>query len=77
MTSSLLICVCRWTSPEGIEFYVKYVADEKGYRVVDSNAVPTFNQGRADGFQGNLDGDDDGEGEGGEGEGEGGERRRK
>nr|XP_027238896.1 larval cuticle protein 2-like [Penaeus vannamei] len=29
-----------WTSPEGEEFYVKYVADEDGYRVVESNAVP-------------------------------------
>ncbi|XP_076028415.1 uncharacterized protein LOC143017510 [Oratosquilla oratoria] len=29
-----------WTSPDGTEFFVKYVADKFGYRVVESNAVP-------------------------------------
>ncbi|KAK3851264.1 hypothetical protein Pcinc_042071 [Petrolisthes cinctipes] len=42
-----------WTSPEGIEFYVKYIADDDGYRVVESNAVPVSHDGqRADGNQG-------------------------
>ncbi|XP_047481357.1 larval cuticle protein 2-like [Penaeus chinensis] len=54
-----------WTSPEGEEFYVKYVADEDGYRVVESNAVPVSHDGvRADGNQGAFG---EGEGEGGEG----------
>ncbi|XP_066957089.1 cuticle protein 7-like [Macrobrachium rosenbergii] len=44
-----------WTSPEGEEFYVKYVADEDGYRVVDSNAVPVSHTGvKADGNQGSF-----------------------
>merc|ERR1712055_370893 len=43
----------RWTSPEGDEFYVKYVADEDGYRIVESNAVPVNHDGvAADGNQG-------------------------
>ncbi|XP_042872964.1 uncharacterized protein LOC122253741 [Penaeus japonicus] len=42
-----------WTSPEGLEFYVKYVADEDGYRVMESNAVPVNHDGMAaDGNQG-------------------------
>merc|ERR1712001_699881 len=42
-----------WTSPEGDEFYVKYVADEDGYRIVESNAVPVNHDGvAADGNQG-------------------------
>ncbi|XP_042872980.1 larval cuticle protein 2-like [Penaeus japonicus] len=58
-----------WTSPEGQEFYVKYVADEDGYRVLESNAVPVSHGGvYADGNQGAF-----GEGEGEEG-GEGGRR---
>nr|XP_045597527.1 cuticular protein 47Eg-like [Procambarus clarkii] len=52
-----------WTSPEGVEFFVKYVADENGYRVLDSNAVPVSSWGaRADGNQGSFV---DYEGEGG------------
>ncbi|XP_042219387.1 uncharacterized protein LOC121864430 [Homarus americanus] len=44
-----------WTSPEGEEFYVKYVADEHGYRVVESNAVPISSWGaKADGNQGSF-----------------------
>ncbi|XP_076028399.1 larval cuticle protein 2-like [Oratosquilla oratoria] len=42
-----------WTSPEGIEFFVKYVADENGYRVIESNAVPVSGSGvSANGAQG-------------------------
>merc|ERR1739838_829388 len=42
-----------WTSPEGDEFYVKYVADGDGYRIVESNAVPVNHDGvAADGNQG-------------------------
>ncbi|KAK7075532.1 hypothetical protein SK128_026421 [Halocaridina rubra] len=53
-----------WTSPEGEEFYVKYVADENGYRIVESNAVPVSHDGvAADGNQGSFS-----SGEGGEGE---------
>ena len=48
----------RWESPEGEEFVVKYIADERGYRVLESNAVPTNADGlRANGEQGDLDGD--------------------
>ncbi|XP_042219386.1 cuticle protein 16.8-like [Homarus americanus] len=44
-----------WTSPEGVDFYVKYVADENGYRVVESNAVPVSSWGGvADGNQGSF-----------------------
>ncbi|XP_076028412.1 uncharacterized protein LOC143017507 [Oratosquilla oratoria] len=35
-----------WTSPDGTEFFVKYVADKFGYRVVESNAVPFTGAGR-------------------------------
>merc|ERR1711970_674554 len=46
----------HWTSPEGEEFYVRYVADEDGYRVVESNAVPVNHGGvAADGNQVNFD----------------------
>ena len=42
-----------WRSPEGLEFYVQYIADASGYRVLDSNAVPVTVFGvRADGNQG-------------------------
>merc|ERR1712002_486547 len=42
-----------WTSPEGTSFYVRYVADEDGYRIVESNAVPVNHDGvSADGNQG-------------------------
>ncbi|XP_066957088.1 pupal cuticle protein-like [Macrobrachium rosenbergii] len=54
-----------WVSPEGIEYRVKYVADELGYRIVSSNAVPINQQGvAADGNQGSfepLQGEYDGE----------------
>ncbi|XP_069937915.1 larval cuticle protein 2 [Cherax quadricarinatus] len=44
-----------WTSPEGQEFFVKYVADEDGYRIVESNAVPATAEGqKADGAQGSF-----------------------
>ncbi|XP_050702014.1 cuticular protein 47Eg-like [Eriocheir sinensis] len=47
-----------WTSPEGYEYYVKYVADEYGYRVVDSNALPVSSWGAVpDGNQVNYDAD--------------------
>ncbi|XP_066956102.1 cuticle protein CP575-like [Macrobrachium rosenbergii] len=29
-----------WVAPDGQEYYVKYVADHLGYRVVDDNVVP-------------------------------------
>ncbi|XP_064102145.1 larval cuticle protein 2-like [Macrobrachium nipponense] len=49
-----------WTSPEGEEFYVKYVADEDGYRVVDSNAVPVSHAGvKANGNQGSFGGEEE------------------
>ncbi|XP_047481287.1 larval cuticle protein 2-like [Penaeus chinensis] len=54
----------RWTSPEGEEFFVKYVADEDGYRVVESNAIPRTRDGvAADGNQGSFDDEEEGEGE--------------
>jgi len=41
-----------WMSPEGLEFYVKYKADENGYRILESNAIPVNYQGvAADGNQ--------------------------
>jgi len=46
----------RWTDPEGNNFFVTYIADEDGFRVLDSNAVPATNVGvRADGSQGSFD----------------------
>ncbi|XP_064102365.1 uncharacterized protein LOC135212660 [Macrobrachium nipponense] len=50
-----------WESPEGIEFVVKYIADDKGYRVLESNAVPSAGGVRADGEQADLEGDEDDE----------------
>ncbi|XP_068215121.1 cuticular protein 47Eg-like [Palaemon carinicauda] len=45
-----------WTSPEGTEFFVRYIADEDGYRVLESNAVPVSAHGvRANGQQGSFD----------------------
>lgn len=29
-----------WTAPDGTEYYVKYIADHLGYRVLESDAVP-------------------------------------
>ncbi|XP_027230126.1 uncharacterized protein [Penaeus vannamei] len=53
-----------WTSPEGEDFKVVYVADEDGYRVVESNAVPVNADGvAADGNQGSFTSE---EGEGGD-----------
>ncbi|XP_037781234.1 cuticle protein CP575-like [Penaeus monodon] len=48
-----------WESPEGIEFVVKYIADDKGFRVLESNAVPSAGGVRADGEQADLEGDED------------------
>ncbi|XP_050702313.1 uncharacterized protein LOC126988295 [Eriocheir sinensis] len=30
----------KWESPEGLDFKVKYIADDRGYRVIEYNAVP-------------------------------------
>ncbi|XP_071534555.1 cuticle protein CP575-like [Panulirus ornatus] len=49
----------KWESPEGDEFVVKYIADDKGYRVLESNAVPSANGVAANGEQGDLEGDED------------------
>ncbi|KAK3881734.1 hypothetical protein Pcinc_013848 [Petrolisthes cinctipes] len=50
----------RWTSPEGNEYFVKYVADEDGYRVLESNAVPITDGGvAANGAQGSFSSDSD------------------
>nr|XP_053650590.1 uncharacterized protein LOC128701068 [Cherax quadricarinatus] len=44
-----------WTSPEGVKFFVKYIADKDGYRILESNAVPATVGGvRADGTQGSF-----------------------
>ncbi|XP_045597223.1 cuticular protein 47Eg-like [Procambarus clarkii] len=44
-----------WTSPEGVEYFVKYIADKDGYRVLESNAVPVTADGvKADGRQGSF-----------------------
>ncbi|XP_076028403.1 uncharacterized protein LOC143017499 [Oratosquilla oratoria] len=41
-----------WISPDGTEYFVKYVADKFGYRVVESNAIPVTGTGvRANGRQ--------------------------
>ncbi|XP_068214622.1 uncharacterized protein [Palaemon carinicauda] len=48
-----------WTSPEGINFLVRYIADDKGFRILESNAVPINADGiYADGQQGSLDSDE-------------------
>ncbi|XP_063883622.1 uncharacterized protein LOC135112762 [Scylla paramamosain] len=50
----------RWTSPEGTEYFVRYIADEKGYRVLESNAVPVTVDGTpANGAQGSLSSEED------------------
>ncbi|XP_050702006.1 larval cuticle protein 2-like [Eriocheir sinensis] len=42
-----------WTSPEGEKYFVRYVADDDGYRVIESNAVPaTLGGTAANGAQG-------------------------
>ena len=38
---------------------VKYIADDKGYRVLESNAVPAANGLSATGEQADLEGDED------------------
>ncbi|KAG7170541.1 putative Insect cuticle protein domain-containing protein 14 [Homarus americanus] len=44
-----------WTSPEGKEYFVKYEADENGFRIVESNVVPATDGGMlADGAQGSF-----------------------
>ncbi|XP_071534854.1 uncharacterized protein [Panulirus ornatus] len=44
-----------WTSPEGVKYFVNYIADDDGYRVLDTNAVPVSGAGvRADGTQGSF-----------------------
>ncbi|XP_042219397.1 cuticle protein 16.8-like [Homarus americanus] len=42
-----------WTSPSGEQFFVKYIADKNGFRILESNAVPVTVGGvAADGRQG-------------------------
>ncbi|KAL7632672.1 UNVERIFIED_CONTAM: hypothetical protein RMT77_016997 [Armadillidium vulgare] len=53
-----------WTSPNGKEFFIRYIADDDGFRVLDSNAIPVSPHGvKADGSQGSFldfsDEDDD------------------
>lgn len=58
--TSLFISSSSWTSPEGAQYYVKYVADRNGYRVIDSNAVPATASGvRANGAQGSFSSEED------------------
>ncbi|KAF2364146.1 Insect cuticle protein [Trinorchestia longiramus] len=50
----------RWTDAEGNNFFVTYIADDDGFRVLDSNAVPVNSDGvRADGTQGSFSSDED------------------
>nr|XP_027213685.1 uncharacterized protein LOC113806719 [Penaeus vannamei] len=43
-----------WTSPEGDQYFVKYIADDDGFRILESNAVPAVGDVRADGNQGSF-----------------------
>merc|ERR1711936_809385 len=44
-----------FTDPEGNTHFVRYVADEDGFRVLESNAIPASLDGvRADGNQGSF-----------------------
>ncbi|XP_066956100.1 uncharacterized protein [Macrobrachium rosenbergii] len=44
-----------WTDPEGNQHFVKYVADDDGFRVLESNVVPATADGvRANGEQGSF-----------------------
>ncbi|XP_042872952.1 uncharacterized protein LOC122253732 [Penaeus japonicus] len=38
-----------WVAPDGNEYHVKYVADRFGYRVVDDNVLPKFNDAKPTG----------------------------
>uniref|UniRef100_A0A0P4VW62 Uncharacterized protein n=1 Tax=Scylla olivacea TaxID=85551 RepID=A0A0P4VW62_SCYOL len=50
----------RWRSPEGDEYFVRYIADEDGYRVLESNAVPVTADGTpANGAQGSFSSEED------------------
>ncbi|KAK4291158.1 hypothetical protein Pmani_035996 [Petrolisthes manimaculis] len=50
-----------WTAPDGTVYKVKYIADEKGYRVLESNAIPETHDGvKADGQQGSFSDYDEG-----------------
>ncbi|XP_042219396.1 uncharacterized protein LOC121864440 [Homarus americanus] len=45
----------RFMTPEGVEYFVRYVADDDGFRVLESNAVPASDAGvKADGNQGSF-----------------------
>ncbi|XP_064104228.1 cuticle protein 16.8-like [Macrobrachium nipponense] len=44
-----------WIAPDGVKYFVRYVADDDGYRVLESNAVPATVLGiRANGQQGSF-----------------------
>ncbi|CAL4120622.1 unnamed protein product [Meganyctiphanes norvegica] len=44
-----------FTDPEGNRQFVRYIADDKGYRILESNVVPaTLDNVRADGNQGSF-----------------------
>ncbi|XP_042872958.1 cuticle protein CP575-like [Penaeus japonicus] len=44
-----------WVAPDGNEYHVKYVADQFGYRVVDDNVVPEFNDAKPTGEEEEAD----------------------
>ncbi|CAL4095639.1 unnamed protein product [Meganyctiphanes norvegica] len=44
-----------FTDPEGNRQFVRYIADDNGYRILESNVVPaTIDNVRADGNQGSF-----------------------
>ncbi|XP_037781222.1 cuticular protein 47Eg-like [Penaeus monodon] len=55
ITNRVMQGTYSWTSPEGDKFFIKYIADDDGYRIVESNAVPVTNGVAADGNQGSFD----------------------
>ncbi|XP_037781211.1 cuticular protein 47Eg-like [Penaeus monodon] len=55
ITNRVMQGTYSWTSPEGDKFFIKYIADKNGYRIVESNAVPVTNGVAADGNQGSFD----------------------